>query len=787
MQFIHANEWSNSTRSGTANSPHLWQSILQWRELPLQQNSKRRPPLFWYSPCARSPVERCLCLNAVQVAAALVGLSLLLQVLFWGAGVWRRKVRDLQKIGFIIQFISFLFANFIAAGGDAVIGCSGVSVPYSGGAGGGGRILLRYSAASTADTIINAAGGSCMCVGGGTGTIMDFVQRTLRLRSTSSPLSFIAGQFPSDAIASVTPLPLSVFAVPGSNVTLDLKVLICQGTGVVAGVPGVFIDTISVQGGAAILGFGNLTLMARQIILEGRSRLGCVTCGIGAGMGVSVPSCAISCLPFQLQATLLVLSDSTALMGSDIKLDVANIEVRQNASIQFSDVWVQSQISIASCDQLQVSGRIRFSKITVQCKRILIAASASVEASSQGSWGGTGVGAGLSSQNGGGGGAYGGQGADSCNTQPAKGGSGFGDPYVPVDMGSGGGHGFGEVTGFVEYVTGSQNVISTTNKLQFSYWEYTRVAGLSAPSGRSCLQRGSSGSPCTTCCPSGFIPSYHADWCCSTTFPDCDCLPGGPVPPSFGGRGGGYVRVISTEILQNDGIVAANGENVYTTVSKVSTGGGGAGGSVYVTAVTFSGSGTISADGGLSISASVLAFSGGGGSGGRISVEPARGIPPNTAFGCAGGASSSCAHGGYGTMFISRNNSLAFGIKHNEGDRLQRLCNAILLFANSCPISLASSNRNVIRYAPTFLPPSGTLRSYTHSLYFIGANTSVPVGTSLFSLLLYSGSVLPFPPNVYITRLVAYAGAAIVPWQSSRTLTAGSVRPVTDPSFYFFI
>jgi hypothetical protein len=100
-------------------------------------------------------------------------------------------------------------------------------------------------------------------------------------------------------------------------------------------------------------------------------------------------------------------------MGSDITLNVANIEVRQNASIQFSDVWVQSRISIGSCDQLQVSGRIRFSKITVQCKRILIAASASVEASSQGSWGGTGVGAGLSSQNGGVGGAYGGQGADS--------------------------------------------------------------------------------------------------------------------------------------------------------------------------------------------------------------------------------------------------------------------------------------------------------------------------------------------------------------------------------------
>ena len=46
--------------------------------------------------------------------------------------------------------------------------------------------------------------------------------------------------------------------------------LLLQGTGVVAGVPGVFIDTISVQGGAAVLGFGNLTLQARQVIVEGR-------------------------------------------------------------------------------------------------------------------------------------------------------------------------------------------------------------------------------------------------------------------------------------------------------------------------------------------------------------------------------------------------------------------------------------------------------------------------------------------------------------------------------------
>ena len=99
------------------------------------------------------------------------------------------------------QFFKFLVRLALSpppphSGGDAVIGCSGIAAPYSGGAGGGGRILLQYSAASTADTIISAAGGSCMCVGGGSGTTMDYVQQTLRLRSTASPISFIAGQFP---------------------------------------------------------------------------------------------------------------------------------------------------------------------------------------------------------------------------------------------------------------------------------------------------------------------------------------------------------------------------------------------------------------------------------------------------------------------------------------------------------------------------------------------------------------------------------------------------------------
>jgi len=95
-------------------------------------------------------------------------------------------------------------------GGEAVIGCSGIVQPYSGCGGRRRRILLKYKPASTADAIVNAAGGSWMCVEGGTGTVLD-VQQTLRLRSSAFPISFIVVvQFSTDTIASVTPLPLSI-------------------------------------------------------------------------------------------------------------------------------------------------------------------------------------------------------------------------------------------------------------------------------------------------------------------------------------------------------------------------------------------------------------------------------------------------------------------------------------------------------------------------------------------------------------------------------------------------
>lgn len=81
-------------------------------------------------------------------------------------------------------------------------------------------------------------------------------------------------------------------------------------------------------------------------------------------------------------------------------------------------------------------------------------------------------------------------------------------------------------------------------------------------------------------------------------------------PLSFGGAGGGYVRLIVTGTLQVDGKISANGMNGSGT-----GGGGGAGGSVYLTAGTLAGAGQILANGGNGVAAA-----GGGGGGGRVAV-----------------------------------------------------------------------------------------------------------------------------------------------------------------------
>jgi hypothetical protein len=108
---------------------------------------------------------------------------------------------------------------------------------------------------------------------------------------------------------------------------------------------------------------------------------------------------------------------------------------------------------------------------------------------------------------------------------------------------------------------------------------------------------------------------------------------------AVGGAGGGGLEITVTGVLENDGLISANGGNGYGL-----GGGGGAGGSIQLKAATLSGGGAILANGGNGV-----ASTGGGGAGGCIAVYPTANLFAGTiaAYGGAG-----VAWGGAGTVYI---------------------------------------------------------------------------------------------------------------------------------------
>jgi hypothetical protein len=79
---------------------------------------------------------------------------------------------------------------------------------------------------------------------------------------------------------------------------------------------------------------------------------------------------------------------------------------------------------------------------------------------------------------------------------------------------------------------------------------------------------------------------------------------------SIGGSGGAAINLHVTGLLQNDGIISANGSN-----GSGFGGGGGAGGSLYLQPGTLAGAGVIAANGGKGVDST-----GGGGAGGCIAI-----------------------------------------------------------------------------------------------------------------------------------------------------------------------
>jgi hypothetical protein len=129
----------------------------------------------------------------------------------------------------------------------------------------------------------------------------------------------------------------------------------------------------------------------------------------------------------------------------------------------------------------------------------------------------------------------------------------------------------------------------------------------------------------------------------SVTSPTIIGSGGGNYPPnSFGGAGGGAIRLIVNGTLATSGKISANGGD-----GSGLGGGGGSGGSIFITAGTFAGNGLITANGGDGVEGQ-----GGGGGGGRISIaynaNSFAGLM--TAYGGAG-----YEPGGAGTIYTKAN------------------------------------------------------------------------------------------------------------------------------------
>ena len=126
----------------------------------------------------------------------------------------------------------------------------------------------------------------------------------------------------------------------------------------------------------------------------------------------------------------------------------------------------------------------------------------------------------------------------------------------------------------------------------------------------------------------------------STTSPSSPGSGGGNYSPySFGGGGGGVIRLTVTGTLQMDGTISANGGN-----GSSYGGGGGSGGSIWLTVGTLSGAGSITANGGSGANSV-----GGGGGGGIIYIPCNNNLFAGNASAYGGGGAN---WGGAGTVLI---------------------------------------------------------------------------------------------------------------------------------------
>ena len=131
---------------------------------------------------------------------------------------------------------------------------------------------------------------------------------------------------------------------------------------------------------------------------------------------------------------------------------------------------------------------------------------------------------------------------------------------------------------------------------------------------------------------------WYGDMVTPTTFGSG----GGAFFPTDGGKGGGYLNILTSEKLTIDGAILVNGGDCVK-----STCGGGSGGSVYIRSRSMEGVGLIGSRGGNGD------ITGGGGSGGRIGVHLAAEMSFEGDFNIHGGTGKYI--GASGTVYIEDN------------------------------------------------------------------------------------------------------------------------------------
>jgi hypothetical protein len=194
-------------------------------------------------------------------------------------------------------------------------------------------------------------------------------------------------------------------------------------------------------------------------------------------------------------------------------------------------------------------------------------------------------------------------------------------------------------------------------------------------------------------------------------------------PYSFGGSGGGVIRLSVTGTLQMDGTITANGDK-----GSGSGGGGGAGGSIWLAVGTLSGAGSITANGGGGADSV-----GGGGGGGIIYISYINNLFAGNVSAYGGGGAN---WGGAGTVYLKPNGQNGQLVLDNGGHTgtntpLSSVSSTDLTLRNGA-IGVASGTLN---FANLLLNSNGwlTASSLFVGYYTISGNATIQAGGGIIA------------------------------------------------------